>query len=165
MTEYLESAIVQRIAVDFFHACKPVGAICHGVLVLARSLDPLTGRSVLYGRKSTALTGRLEGSAIRIGRIARFWDPNYYRTYADGPSQPTGYMSVQQEVTRALALPDDFLEPSPDAPNFREMKSGLARDSDADTTPAFVISDGNYVSARWPGDAHLFARTFAGLLG
>ena len=28
----------------------------------------------------------------------------------------------------------------------------------------FVVSDGRYVSARWPGDAYRFARTFASLL-
>lgn len=165
MTEYLESPAVQQLAVDFFNAGKPVGAICHGVLVLARAIDPTTDRSVLHGRRTTALTWRLEKSATDIGRIARFWDPNYYRTYADGPGKPAGYMSVQQEVTRVLASPADFLEPSPDAPHYREMTSGLARDSETNVAPAFVVTDGNYVSARWPGDAHLFAKTFAGLLG
>ena len=24
--------------------------------------------------------------------------------------------------------------------------------------PAFVVEDGNYISARWPGDAYLFAQ-------
>jgi hypothetical protein len=28
-----------------------------------------------------------------------------------------------------------------------------------------VVRDGNYVSARWPGDAHTFAATFAAVLG
>jgi len=27
------------------------------------------------------------------------------------------------------------------------------------------VQDGNYVSARWPGDAHTFAARFAELLG
>jgi hypothetical protein len=27
-----------------------------------------------------------------------------------------------------------------------------------------VVRDRNYVSARWPGDAHTFAKTFAGML-
>jgi len=27
-----------------------------------------------------------------------------------------------------------------------------------------VVEDGNYVSARWPGDAYLFAHTFIGKL-
>jgi hypothetical protein len=31
-------------------------------------------------------------------------------------------------------------------------------------TPAFVVQDRNYVSARWPGDAYTFAKTFARLL-
>jgi hypothetical protein len=29
---------------------------------------------------------------------------------------------------------------------------------------AWVVRDGNYISARWPGDVHTFARTFAELL-
>ena len=27
----------------------------------------------------------------------------------------------------------------------------------ANSRPAFVVDDGNYVSARWPGDTHTFA--------
>jgi hypothetical protein len=33
----------------------------------------------------------------------------------------------------------------------------MARDSVTDTRPAFVVDDGSYVSARWPGDTHTFA--------
>ena len=33
-----------------------------------------------------------------------------------------------------------------------------------DDSPAFVVRDGNYLSARWPGDAYLFARRFCDLL-
>ncbi len=33
-----------------------------------------------------------------------------------------------------------------------------------DDTPAFVVEDGNYVSARWPGDAYLFAKRFGVLV-
>jgi len=32
-------------------------------------------------------------------------------------------------------------------------------------TGAFVVEDGNYVSARWPGDAYSYARRFESLLG
>ena len=35
------------------------------------------------------------------------------------------------------------------------------RGTDDDDRPAFVVEDGNYVSARWPGDAYLFAKRFA----
>ena len=39
-----------------------------------------------------------------------------------------------------------------------------ARGTATDDTPAFVVQDGNYVSARWPGDAYLFGRRFTDLL-
>ncbi len=42
--------------------------------------------------------------------------------------------------------------------------SGLFRDSPADERAAFLARDGNYLSARWPGDVHTFARTFAAML-
>lgn len=39
-----------------------------------------------------------------------------------------------------------------------------ARGTATDDTAAFVVQDGNYVSARWPGDAYLFGRRFTDLL-
>jgi len=33
--EYLESKVLQNLIVDFFNANKPVGAICHGVVLIA----------------------------------------------------------------------------------------------------------------------------------
>ncbi len=163
MQAYLESAVLQQMVVDFFRADKPVGAICHGVLLAARSIDPATGRSVLHGRKTTSLTWALEKSASLLGRIIRFWDPHYYRTYRDAPGQAVGHMGVEQEVTRALANPADYCDVPGDASDYRRKTSGLARDSDDDSTPTFVVRDGRYVSARWPGDAFGFAKAFAEL--
>lgn len=164
MKPYLESVEVQRLTVDFFAAAMPVGAICHGALIPARSTDPKTGRSVLYGRTTTSLTWTLERSAARLGRVVRFWDPFYYRTYRDGIGEAEGYMSVQAEITRALRSALDYVDVDPAAPDHRRKTSGLARDSPDDASPAWVVRDGNYVSARWPGDAHTFAKTFAELL-
>jgi putative intracellular protease/amidase len=164
MRDYLENETLQRSVVDFFDAQKPVAAICHGVLLAARSVSPKTGRSVLYGYKTTALTWALENSAWKVARITRFWDPNYYRTYLEQAGDPDGYMSVQQEVTRALADPADFLDVPGTDPEVRRKTSGLQRDTMDDARPAFVVQDRNYVSARWPGDVHTFAKTFAGLL-
>jgi putative intracellular protease/amidase len=142
----------------------PVAAICHGVLLAARSRAADRSRSVLFGRRTTALTWALERAGWRVGRIFRFWDPNYYRTYDDGPGRPAGYMSVQQEVTRSLARPQDFIDVPAEAPDYKRKTSGRARDTLHDDRPAFVVRDGNYVSARWPGDAHTFAKEFAALL-
>jgi putative intracellular protease/amidase len=163
MREYLESPVLQKAVNAFFAADKPVAAICHGVLLAARSTRS-DGRSVLYGRKTTALTWSQERTASSLGRIGRFWDRQYYRTYPDGPGQPAGYMSVQAEVTRALGSPGDFLEVPRDAPDYAKKTSGTARDTAGDRRPAWVVRDGNYVSARWPGDAHTFAATYAAVL-
>jgi putative intracellular protease/amidase len=164
MREYLESKTLQGCVVDFFEAEKPVAAICHGVLLAARSTSKRTGRSVLHGYRTTALTWALEQSAWKVARITRFWDPGYYRTYPEQAGQPDGYMSVQQEVTRALARPEDFIDVPTNDPQYRRKTSGLRRDSMDDARPAYVVQDRHYVSARWPGDVHTFAKAFAGLL-
>lgn len=164
MREYLESEILQKLVSEFFAAGLPVAAICHGVLLAARSRTADGRHSVLFGRRTTALTWALERKGWTAGRIFRFWDPNYYRTYDDGPGKPTGYMSVQQEVTRALARPEDFLDVPADAPDYSRKTGGMVRDTWDDDRAAFVVRDGSYVSARWPGDAHTFARRVAEVL-
>lgn len=163
MKPYLESEILQQLVADFFAAGKPVAAICHGVLLAARSTRG-DGKSVLHGRKTTALTWRQERAASGLAHVGRFWDRNYYRTYLEKPGEPSGYMSVEQEVARALATPEDFMDVPTSDPQFGRKTAGLARDTMTDASPAWVVRDGNYVSARWPGDAHSFARTFAALL-
>ena len=164
MHDYLESETLHRHVASFFEAGRPVAAICHGVLLAARSVSKRTGRSVLYGYRTTALTWALERSAWTVARIARFWDPNYYRTYLEQAGQPEGFMSVQKEVTRALARLEDFLDVPKTDPDYRRKTFGLQRDTLEDARPAFVVRDRNYVSARWPGDAHTFATTFADML-
>lgn len=164
MRTYLESDLLQEAVVQAFRADMPVAAICHGVVLVARSVDPVTGRSVLHGRTTTALTWELERKAWNVARISRFWDPDYYRTYTEQDGQPAGYSSVQHEVTRALERPEDFLDVSPGSPGAAIKSSGRARDSSTDDRPAFVVRDGAYVSARWPGDAHTFAARFSSVL-
>ena len=164
MRAYLESPVLQQLVTGFFAGDKPVAAVCHGVVLAARSIDPATGKSVLHGRRTTALTWRLERTAWAVARRTRFWDPTYYRTYSEAEGQPVGYMSVQQEVTRALAKPEDFVDVPPDAADYRTKTSGWARDAATDSRPAWVVRDGRYISARWPGDVHTFAQAFALLL-
>jgi len=164
MREYLESAPLQRSVAEFFDAGKPVAAICHGVVLAARSVSLRSGKSVLHGRRTTALTWSLERAAWRLSRCTRWWDRDYYRTYREAPDEPAGFRSVQAEVTRALAEPADFCDVPADAAEHFRKASGLFRDSAHDPQAAFVVRDGNYVSARWPGDVHTFAGTFAAML-
>lgn len=144
MRQYLGSPELQRQVARFWTLGRPVGAICHGVLVLARSQDPATGRSVLADRRTTCLPKYMERSAYlstawRLGR--------YYRTY---PAY------VEDEVRSALADPAAQFERGP--------RVLTRRGTSADDTHAFVVQDGTYVSARWPGDAYLFARRYLELL-
>jgi putative intracellular protease/amidase len=159
MRSYIDSDILHCLVLDAFGRGMLVAAICHGVLLAARTVDPQTGRSVLYGHKTTALTWQLERRAWQLARVTRFWDRDYYRTYPERPGDPEGYMSVEAEVTRALENPGDFRNVEPGSPHFRAKTSGMARDTATDARPAFIVDDGRYISARWPGDAHTFAAT------
>jgi putative intracellular protease/amidase len=141
MREYLESRTLQALVVAAFDARQPVGAICHGVLLAARS-RMADGRSVLYGRKTTALTRQLELTAWALTAL---WLGSYYRTYPQ---------TVQAEVSQALAGAADFVT----GPFIH------ARDAPGNLAPGFALRDGNYLSARWPGDAHQFAHAFARML-
>ena len=52
MRSYIDSDVLHRLVVDAFARREIVGAICHGVLLAARSVDPATGHSVLYGHRT-----------------------------------------------------------------------------------------------------------------
>jgi putative intracellular protease/amidase len=171
MRQYLECSALQRFVADFFDASsveenrKPIGAICHGVVLAARSKSRETGHSVLHGLKTTALTWSQERAAWQLTRyFARFWDPTYYRTYSESAGEPEGHWSVESEVKRALRDEADFLSVPASAADARLKTDNLHRDSVDDARPAWVVRDGNYVSARWPGDAHTFAREFVSML-
>lgn len=143
MRQYLESDRLQAKVQDLWTAGIPVAAICHGVLVLARTLDPKTGKSVLAGQRTTCLPKYMERTAYFL----TFWlRGRYYRTY---PAY------VEDEVKHALASEGDFV---------RGPRTLTKRGTESDDEAAFVVDEGRYVSARWPGDAWLFARTFANKL-
>ena len=80
--------------------------------------------------------------------LMTFWKlGRYYRTY---PAY------VEDEVRGALDQPKAQFERGP----LVMSKRG----TDTDDLGAFIVEDGRYVSARWPGDAYLFARRFAARL-
>lgn len=143
MKTYLSSAELQARVVEYAALDRPLAAICHGVLVLARATDPATGRNLLYRRSTTCLPKYMETLAFGL----TFWKlGRYYRTY---PAY------VQDEVRAALYSPSQF---------FRGPLTLGARGSASDDSAAFVVEDGNYLSARWPGDAYLLARKLIGKL-
>lgn len=132
MRQYLGSHTLHRFCADYWHTRRPVAAICHGVLVLARSRDA-TGKSVLHDRRTTCLPKYMERTAYYLTA----WKlGTYYRTY---PAY------VEDEVKRSLCSPSQF-ERGP----INLIRRGT-RDDDRGT---FAVQDGNYLSARWPGDAY-----------
>ncbi len=136
MREYLESEAVRALVLRAW-GDKPVAAICHGVLVLARTVDPATGHSVLRGRRTTCLPSYMERFAWRLTswKLGR-----YYKTYdAD----------VEAEVRGAVGDTGAFVR------GPIHLFSKGSEDNDA---PAFIVEDGDYASGRWPGDAWKVAR-------
>ncbi|MDV6237700.1 type 1 glutamine amidotransferase domain-containing protein [Leptospira ellisii] len=141
MKEYLESDALQKFVGTFFSTGKPLGAICHGVVLAARSKQPGTGLSILHGKKTTAL---LKSQELAAWNLTRLWLGDYYRTYPQ---------TVEDEVRSVLKDPGDFFFGP--KPVFRDSHKKLKR--------GHVVVDGNYVSARWPGDAYSFANSFINL--
>jgi protease I len=141
MKPYLESTQLQALVAEAFASRRPVGAICHGVLLAARAHSS-DGRSVLFGRKTTALTRRME---LTAWSLTCAWLGDYYRTY------PT---TVEDEVTQALAAAGDFVR----------GPLSSSRDAPGNLAVGFTVRDDNYLSARWPGDAHRFGDAFAAML-
>jgi protease I len=141
--QYLESALLQQLVADFFVTDKPVAAICHGVVLAARSINPATGKSVLHDYQTTALLAAQELLAYRLTRL---WLQDYYLTYPD--------ITVQAEVSGVLASAD----------NFKTGPGPLLRDDPNHLGRGFTVRDKNYLSARWPGDAYAFSQEFAAML-
>jgi len=138
MRRFLEARPLQQLIVDFFRADKAVGAIGQGVLLVARSVDPQTGRSVLYRRRTTAL---LRAQEMLAWRMSRPWAGRYFRTYEE---------PVEDLVVSRLGQRTQFVR----GPlSFRRDTPRTAHDG-------FAVRDVRYVSARWAGDAHHFAREF-----
>jgi putative intracellular protease/amidase len=134
MKQYLGSELLQQQVAAFWATGRPVAAICHGVLVLART-RAADGTPVLSGTRTTCLPKYMERSAY----LLTFWRlGRYYRTY---PAY------VEDEVRAAAG--DGFV---------RGPTTRTARGTRDDDGPAFVVEDGRYVSGRWPGDSYLIAK-------
>lgn len=143
MCPYLEDEALFGLVAAIFTADKPVAAICHGVLVMARARVPGAARSLLHGRTSTCLPRYMErlawwSTAWKLGR--------YFRTY-------DAY--VQDEVEAGLGDEGTFV---------RGPIHLFSRGTEADDRHAFVVEDGAYLSARWPGDAYLLGKRLAARL-
>ncbi|KAI1207543.1 class I glutamine amidotransferase-like protein [Annulohypoxylon truncatum] len=132
--QIIDSPIVHKLVVDYFPKTKKpskkvVGAVCHGVMVLSESKDA-AGRSVIRDCDTTALPAKFEQAAY-WGTRAVLGD--YYKTYGHGSE------NVEDSVKKVLADPAQFKAELNPGPFYVEDKQY------------------NYISARYPVDAELFA--------
>ncbi len=143
MRQYLAAPPLFAKVAAFWRLERPVAAICHGVLVLARTQDD-QGRSLLATARTTCLPKYME----RIAYYLTAWKlGRYYRTY---PAY------VEDEVKGSLEDPARQFVRGP----IHLVSKGSARDDRA----AFVVEHGLYLSARWPGDAYLLGKRLLELL-
>ncbi|MCF6307459.1 MAG: type 1 glutamine amidotransferase domain-containing protein [Flavobacteriaceae bacterium] len=141
--EYLESPVLQKIIPDFFNSDKKIAAICHGVILLAKSKNSSAGKSVLYNFKTTAL---LKSQELLAYNLTRFWLKDYYLTYPK--------LTVEDEVKSVLEKKTNFIYGP--KPLFRDRKDNLRA--------GFSLRDRNYISARWPGDIYNISYKFIEML-
>jgi len=134
MRPYCASPDVARLGREAFAADKLVAAICHGVLPLARAKQA-DGRPLLEGRRTTSLTAVMENMSVLMTRRKM---GDHYRTYAE---------SVESEARRAVGNGGAYLR-GPILPGYATR---------ARPDRGFVVEDGAYLSARWPGDAWTLA--------
>jgi protease I len=135
---YLENSVLQTITSSFHQEKRLVAGICHGVLILARSIDKNTNQSILYGKKVTSLPQWMETLAYTVTRL---WMGTYYRTYPE--------ITTQKEIENALQDKSDFI--------LGPKK--LKRDGPGHLKYGHVVQDGHIITARWPGDLHRFSQS------
>jgi protease I len=143
MRPYLESQALQAFVAKFIETGRPLAAICHGVVLAARSTKG-DGKSILHGRKVTALPRWMELSAWTLTRA---WLGDYYRTYRD--------KTVESEVRSVLADPGR---------DFQVGPRSSRRDKASKPELGFVVRDGNLLTARWPGDANRFGQELLSMI-
>ncbi|KAH6900623.1 class I glutamine amidotransferase-like protein [Thelonectria olida] len=140
--QILDSATVHSLLAAYFPqtrrpGSKGIGAICHGVLVLAKTKH-VDGKSVLSACSTTTLPARFEQVAFWGTRL---FMGDYYKTYGAGSE------NVEQSIKDCLNEPD------------KQYKCSIG-------LSPFVVEDEehNYISARFPGDAELMARKLVDLV-
>ena len=163
MRSYIDSDILQRLVVDAFArgviggrdlsrcaACRAQRRSRHRSLGALRAQD----HGVDLGDGAPGLAAHADhpilGSAITTGPIPR------------SPANPAATCRCSRKSLARLRDPTDFCDVVRGSSHWRLKSSGMVRDTATDSRPAFVVDDGNYVSARWPGDtAHLRRRFVA----
>jgi protease I len=149
MREYLESTVLQSKIKLFYELNKKMAAICHGVILLARTKSN-NHDSIIADYQVTSLLKKQERLAYYL---TKWYLADYYLTY------PT---TVEDEVISILKSPSQFKHGN--GGNTYLGISLLKRDSLNQLERGFTVEDRNIITARWPGDVHQFSTRFVKLL-
>jgi putative intracellular protease/amidase len=152
MRHLLGSTVIQQKMSEFWELKKPVAAVCHGVILLARTIDKNTGKSVLFNRKTTSVSNYME----RLAQLVTTWKMgNYYKTY-DEMTEDEVKRAVFNAKTVKEANDQNMIKMLYDAGPMNFSKGSLE-----DPFKGFVVEDENYISGRLPADVPLLAHRLA----
>jgi len=155
MRQLLGCTYLQRQLAEYWELKKPIAAVCHGVLMVARSRDMKdTSKSVLSGRKTTSLVNYQELIAYNFtswshGRLFRTYDET-----TENEILRFMYGCKNEPEAREINKKQKFYDEGPFMikKEFGGNKIGRY---------GYIVEDGNYLSGRWPGDVEILAHRFA----
>lgn len=136
MRPFLESEPLQALIAELDAQGKLIAAICHGVLLVARSKRP-DGKSVLHGHRATTVPGDGENTVWKLCH-ARVGHERYGKPYD---------LTAEEEVRGLMASPDDL----------SVTKMPMLKDAPGKEARGFYVRDGNLLTGRLPHDAWCFA--------
>ena len=186
--EYLDSTVLQSKLARFVPMTKAgcsdpkvLAAICHGPVLLSRTMDE-TGKSVLAGRRTSCLPYHMERDAYNVSifagviynlkliiiQLTRFHLGDYYSEYLKELGLSSKSHSLIGSYIATGTYPT-FVQHEVEASGALEVRVGPETVIDrllGRVNIPFTVEDGdnNYVSARWPGDTWALAKLFVARL-
>ena len=154
MRQLLSCKYLQRQLAEYWELQRPVAAVCHGVLMVARTRNfKDTSKSVLSGRKTTSLVNYQELIAYNLtswshGRLFRTFDDT---TEDEILKLMYGCLSIEE--ARARNSKQKLYD---EGPFLVEKEFGTKQIG----RRGYIVEDGHYLSGRWPGDVEILAHRF-----
>lgn len=155
MKQLLDSQYLQNQISRFWELKRPIAAVCHGVLLVARARDVKDpSKSVLSQRKTTSLVNYQE----LIAYLLTFWSHgNLFRTYEETTEDEIlqliyGCQNIQEAKEKNQILKRYDEGPFAIAKEFGKI-GHIGRNG-------YIVEDQNYLSGRWPGDVEILAHKF-----
>lgn len=145
MASMLDSAPLHALLAEFVALGRPVAAVCHGVLALARA-------GLLGGRRVTAVPRYMERMGALVSDTLGGVPAERYQLSTTWPRY------TEDEVRDAVG-PAGVFDRGPLDP-----LAALLPGTDAGDARTYLVEDGQLLTARFWGDAYAFGKRFASKL-